>query len=172
MKCIVINDGSQDLTLEVISSIPDSRIQVYSYPNSGLAASRNRGIVRAVGEYIAFIDADDLWTSDKLEAQLHALKANPDAAVAYSWTDYIDESGQFLRRGSHITVNGNIYPDLLVLDFLENGSNPLIRKQAFVECGNFDESLTAAEDWDLLLRLASRYHFICVDFSPNFISNI
>lgn len=170
-EIIVINDGSQDLTLEVISEIKDNRIQVHSYPNAGLAASRNRGITSAKGEYIAFIDADDLWTSDKLEAQLHALQTNPDAAVAYSWTDYIDESSQFLRRGSHITVNGNIYPHLLVIDFLENGSNPLIRRQAFVEVGNFDESLTAAEDWDLLLRLASRYHFICVP-SPQILYRI
>lgn len=161
-ELIVINDGSQDATEEVLLTIKDNRIQVYSYPNAGLAASRNRGIVHAIGEYIAFIDADDLWTSDKLEAQFNALKTHPDAAVAYSWTDYIDEFSQFLRRGSHITVNGDVYAHLLVIDFLENGSNPLIKKQAFVEIGNFDESLTAAEDWDLLLRLASRYHFICV----------
>jgi len=170
-ELIIINDGSQDLTLEAILSIKDNRIQVYSYPNAGLAASRNRGIVHAAGEYIAFIDADDLWTPEKLEAQLHALQTHPDAAVAYSWTDYIDEYSQFLRRGSHITVNGNIYSHLLVIDFLENGSNPLIRKQAFVEVGNFDESLTAAEDWDLLLRVASRYHFVCVP-SPQILYRI
>lgn len=161
-EIIVINDGSQDATIEIISSIKDERIQVYSYPNAGLAASRNRGIVCAAGEYIAFIDADDIWTSDKLEAQFNALQTNPNAAVAYSWTDYIDEYSQFLRKGSHITVNGDIYPHLLVIDFLENGSNPLILKQAFAEVGNFDESLTAAEDWDILLRLARRYHFVCV----------
>lgn len=163
-ELIIINDGSQDLTLEVISSIKDNRIQVYTYSNAGLAASRNRGINHATGDYIAFIDADDLWTSDKLEAQFHALKANPNAAVAYSWTDYIDENSQFLGKGSHVTVNGNIYPHLLLTDLLENGSNPLIRKQAFVEVGNFDESLGAAEDWDMFLRLASRYHFIAVSY--------
>lgn len=162
-ELIIINDGCQDLTVEVISSIQDSRIQVYSYPNAGLAASRNRGINHATGEYITFIDADDLWTPDKLESQFNALKNHPEAAVAYSWTDYIDQSSQFLRRGSHITLNGNIYPHLLVLDFLENGSNPLIRSQAFVEVGYFDESLKAAEDWDMLLRLASHYHlYVCL----------
>jgi glycosyltransferase involved in cell wall biosynthesis len=170
-EIIIINDGCQDATVEIVSNIQDSRIQVYSYPNAGLAASRNRGINHASSEYIAFIDADDLWTPDKLEAQLNSLKANPDAAVAYSWTDYIDQSSQFLRRGSHITVNGDIYPHLLVIDFLENGSNPLIRKQAFVEVGNFDESLTAAEDWDLLLRLARRYPFVCVP-SPQILYRI
>lgn len=170
-ELIVINDGSQDLTLEVISSIKDSRIQVYSYPNAGLSASRNRGIVKSTGEYISFIDADDLWTSDKLESQLKALKNYPETAVAYSWTDYIDENSQFLGKGSHITVNGNIYPHLLLTDILENGSNPLICKQAFLEVGNFDESLHAAEDWDMFLRLASRYHFVAVS-SPQVLYRI
>ncbi len=170
-ELIIINDGSQDKTLEVISRIKDSRIQVYSYLNAGLAASRNRGITRATSEYIAFIDADDIWTSDKLEAQFNALQANPDAAVAYSWTDYIDEHSKFLRRGSHLAINGDILPQLLVMDFLENGSNPLIRKQAFIEVGNFDESLTAAEDWDMLLRLARRYHFVAVP-SPQILYRI
>jgi len=170
-ELIVINDGSQDLTVEVVEKIQDSRIQVYSYPNAGLAASRNRGIERSTGEYIAFIDADDLWTPDKLEAQFNALKSHPEAAVAYSWTDYIDEYSQFLGKGGHTTVNGNIYPHLLLTDLLENGSNPLIRKQAFIEVGNFDESLSAAEDWDMLLRLAIRYHFIAVS-SPQVLYRI
>ena len=170
-ELLVINDGSQDLTVEVVEKIQDSRIQVYSYPNAGLAASRNRGIDRSTGEYIAFIDADDLWTPDKLEAQFNALKSHPEAAVAYSWTDYIDEYSQFLGKGGHITVNGNIYPHLLLTDLLENGSNPLIRKQAFIEVGNFDESLSAAEDWDMLLRLAIRYHFIAVS-SPQVLYRI
>jgi len=170
-ELLVINDGSQDLTVEVVEKIQDSRIQVYSYPNAGLAASRNRGIDRSTGEYIAFIDADDMWTPDKLEAQFNALKSHPEAAVAYSWTDYIDEYSQFLGKGGHITVNGNIYPHLLLTDLLENGSNPLIRKQAFIEVGNFDESLRAAEDWDMLLRLAIRYHFIAVS-SPQVLYRI
>ena len=162
LELIVINDGSQDSTLEVISLIKDPRINVFSYPNAGQAASRNRGLARACGEYIAFIDADDLWTADKLEAQLTALQENPQAAVAYSWSDYINESGQFLRKGSHITINGNAYAKLLLLDFLDNGSNPLIRTQALTEVGIFDVSLTPAEDWDMWLRLASCYEFVAV----------
>jgi glycosyltransferase involved in cell wall biosynthesis len=159
---IVVNDGCQDSTLEVVSSILDPRLKVLSYPNGGLAAARNRGISQAVGEYISFIDADDLWTSDKLEAQFKALQANPQAAVAYSWTDWIDESGQFLRPGGHITVNGDVYAKLLLRDFVESGSNPLIRKQALAEVGGFDESLAAVEDWDMWLRLAAHYEFVCV----------
>jgi GT2 family glycosyltransferase len=161
-ELIVINDGSQDSTLEVVSRIVDSRLKVFSYANAGLAATRNRGISHAIGEYISFIDADDFWTSDKLEAQFKALQANPQAAVAYSWTDWIDESGQFLRSGGHITVNGDVYAKLLLRDFIESGSNPLIRKHALAEVGGFDESLAAVEDWDMWLRLAAQYEFVCV----------
>ncbi len=162
LELLIINDGSQDSTLEIISTIQDSRIQVFSYPNAGLAASRNRGIKHATTDYISFIDADDLWTPDKLELQFNALQENPQAAVAYSWTDYIDDSSQYLRRGSHITANGDVYAKLLVIDFLENGSNALIRKQALIDVGSFDESLPAAEDWDIFLKLAANYPFVAV----------
>ncbi len=161
-ELIVINDGSQDSTLEIVSCIQDSRMKVLSYPNAGLAASRNRGISHAVGEYISFIDDDDLWTPDKLEAQLKVLQDNPEAAVAYSWTDYIDESSKFLRRGGYSTASGDVLAKLLVVDFLENGSNALIRRQALIEIGGFDESLPAAEDWDIFLRLAACYPFVAV----------
>jgi glycosyltransferase involved in cell wall biosynthesis len=161
-ELIISNDGSQDDTLKVVSNIPDSRIKVFSYSNAGLSTSRNRGIFQATGEYIAFIDADDLWTPDKLAEQLKVLQNNPQAAVAYSWTDSIDESGQFFRVGGHRTVNGNVLTRLILNDFIESGSNPLIRKQALIEVGGFDESLTHSEDWDMWLRLAARYHFIAV----------
>jgi glycosyltransferase involved in cell wall biosynthesis len=162
LELIVINDGSQDSTLKIVSSILDPRLKVFSYPNAGLAATRNRGVSHASGEYISFIDADDLWTPDKLEAQFKALQGNPQAAVAYSWTDWIDESGQFLRPGGHISVNGDVFATLLLRDFVESGSNPLIRAEALAEVGGFDESLPAVEDWDMWLRLAARYEFVCV----------
>jgi len=162
LELIVINDGSQDSTLKIVSSILDPRLKVFSYPNAGLAATRNRGVSHASGEYISFIDADDLWTPDKLEAQFKALQVNPQAAVAYSWTDWIDESGQFLRPGGHISVNGDVFATLLVRDFVESGSNPLIRTEALAEVGGFDESLPAVEDWDMWLRLAAGYEFVCV----------
>lgn len=163
-EVIVINDGSQDTTLEIVANIADPRLKVFSYPNAGQAASRNRGLSQARGEFIAFLDADDLWTSDKLEAQLRVLQENPQAAVAYSWSDCIDESGNFLREASHRTVNGDVYAKLLLTDFLDNGSNPLIRRQAITEVGGFDESLLPAEDWDMWLRLAARYHFVAVPY--------
>jgi glycosyltransferase involved in cell wall biosynthesis len=163
-ELIIINDGSQDSTLEIVSTIQDPRVKVYSYSNAGLSATRNRGISLAKGEYISFIDADDLWTVDKLESQLKALQENPKAAVAYSWTEHIDESSQFLRSGPKAAFNGDVYAKLFLEDFIGNGSNPLIRAQAFDEVGNFDESLLAVEDWDMWLRLAACYHFVAVPY--------
>jgi glycosyltransferase involved in cell wall biosynthesis len=161
-ELIIIDDGSQDSTVKIIKEMKSSRIRIFSYDNGGLALSRNRGVHHAQGEYISFLDADDLWTSDKLEAQLQALQENPEAAVAYSWTDYIDQSSQFLHSGRHITINGNVYQHLLVNNFLENGSNPLIRKQALNQVGGFDSSINSVADWDMWLRLAARYQFVAV----------
>lgn len=161
-ELIVINDGSTDSTVDIVGNIKDNRIQVFSYSNAGVSASRNRGMSHASGELIAFLDADDLWTPDKLQKQLKALQNKEKAGVAYSWTDYIDESGNFLHSGDHITVNGDVYEQLLFNNFVANGSNPLIRRSALLDVGEFDPSLTHGEDWDLWLSLAARYHFVAV----------
>ena len=161
-ELIVINDGSIDSTLDILSKFQDSRIKVFSYPNAGLSASRNRGIKHGCGELISFIDADDLWTNDKLNAQLNSLRENPDAAVSYSWTDFIDMSGNLLGIGVRHTANGYVFPDLLKFFFIGSGSNALIYRHVFDEVGGFDETLTSAEDLDMFLRIAARYHFSVV----------
>jgi len=161
-ELIVVNDGSQDTTLEIIIQIKDPRLKVFSYSNAGVSATRNRGISQATGKYISFLDSDDLWTSDKLESQLKALQANPQAGVAYSWTNYIDESGKFLYSGNKVVLNGNVYEQLLLQNFIESGSNVLIRREALNQVGGFDESLFGPEDWDLLIRLAAKYDFVVV----------
>jgi len=161
-ELIIVNDGSLDNTLEVVGQFQDDRIQVFSYPNARQATSRNRGIAKSTGEYLSFLDADDLWSPDKLAAQYQALQSHPQAGVAYSWTNCIDSQGNFVRRGSHTSVQGNVYAALLLVDFIESGSNPLVRRSLLEQVGGFDPDLGAAEDWDLWIRLAAQTEFVPV----------
>lgn len=162
LEVIIIDDGSTDTTVEILQKISDSRLKVFSYPNAGIAASRNRGLSHARGQYIAPLDADDIWKPEKLEAQLEALQSSSDAAVAYCWSDCIDKSGRWLRPGGHPSLSGYVLPNLLISDILENGSNPLIEHQALIKVGKYDESLPAGQDWDMSIRLAFHYHFVLV----------
>ena len=161
-ELIVINDGSTDKTAAIVQSILDPRIKLFSYKNGGLPVARNRGIARAKGKFIAFLDADDLWIADKLESQLQALENCPKAAVAYSLTDYINEAGQVIKKGKHKIVDGNVLEELLIDNFIESGSNPLIRKQALEKVGGFDASINTAADWEMWLRLAEQFDFVAV----------
>ena len=167
IEIIVINDGSSDGTLAILETVNDPRLKVYSYPNGGLPAARNRGIALAKGEYLSFIDADDLWTPDKLEKQLAALQKNPRASVAYSWNAVMLELEDNLSQmnffsGKKVAFTGDVYTKLLVHNFIGNGSNLLIKKEAIDSVGNFDPSFKSCEDWDYYLRLAAKYHFAVV----------
>lgn len=162
IEIIIINDGSTDQTLNIVQNFTDPRIKVFSYENGGLPVARNRGIDRATGEFISFIDADDLWTPDKLEKQLASLKANSKAAVAYSWTQTIDRQGNLLHRYNSIFLEGDVYSELLVNNFIGNGSNILVRQEAISTVGKFDPKLKSCEDWDFYIRLAAKYHFVVV----------
>jgi len=161
-ELLLVNDGSTDGTAALLAGQSDPRLRVISHRNAGVSASRNRGVAEARGEFVAFLDGDDLWTPDKLQAQVAALQGAPDAALVYSWTDLIDEAGRVIQRGSHVVANGRVYPLLASRNFLDCGSTPLIRRSALIEAGPFDETLKGGEDWDLWLRLATRHAFVCL----------
>ena len=161
-ELIIINAESTDATLSIISQIKDERIKVFSFNKANVAVNRNRGIKQATGDYITFLDADDLWTSDKLAAQYTALQQNPQAGVAYSWTNCIDENGKFISKTSRVNWNGDVYSKFLLDDFIGNGSNVMIRKKVLIEVGGFDRLLTNAQDTDMWLKLSAITNFICV----------
>ncbi|MFB2836318.1 glycosyltransferase family 2 protein [Floridanema evergladense] len=162
-EIIAVNDDSKDSTLDILATIKDPRLKVFSYPNRGLTVNRNRGLALAQGEFIAFLDHDDLWTADKLELQLKALQENPQAAVAYSWVDLIDESSQFIRSCPHFKDRRNVYERVLTDFIVVAISNPLIRKSALEKVGYLDESLFGPDDLDLFLRLAEHFEFEVVE---------
>lgn len=162
LEIIVVNDGSTDRTLEVLQQISDPRLKVFSYENSGVSVSRNRGIAQATGQYIALLDSDDLWTPDKLESQLTALQQNSKAGVAYSWTYFMFENEKLSFVENSHYCEGNVYADLLLANFLHSGSNPLIRKEAVESIGLFDPAIKSVEDWDYYIRLAKKWDFVLV----------
>jgi len=169
-EIIVIDDGSTDATVATVEAIDDPRIQIFSYPNAGQGESRNRGASHATGEFFAFLDADDLWTPDKLERMVKAIgdthrseHPGQPAAVAYSWVDWVDETGQFLQRGCATTRNGYVYEQLLLSDFIAGGSNLMVWRGAFFQVGGFNPSYPPAEDRDLWLRLAEKFHFVAIE---------
>lgn len=161
-ELIIINDGSTDNTLQVIEGVRDPRIQVFSYENGGLPEARNRGIARATGELITFIDADDLWTQDKLECQVTALQQNPEAGLAYSWTCFMDSEGKSFSQDLPCYIEGNVYAQLLVGNFITSGSNVMLRASAIESAGLFDRTLKSIEDWEYWLRVAAKWPFVVV----------
>ncbi|MEM8830638.1 MAG: glycosyltransferase family A protein [Cyanobacteria bacterium P01_G01_bin.19] len=163
-ELIVVNDGSTDNTLEVLQQIVELRLKIISAPNGGVSAARNLGMAQARGQYIAFLDADDLWVADKLELQLEALEQNPNAIVAYSWTCFMDEQqdGYVYHPSPPYQYAGDVYPQLLQRDFIHSGSNTLVRKSALDRVGGFDSRCDICEDWDMWVRLAAIGGFVVV----------
>jgi Glycosyltransferases involved in cell wall biogenesis len=163
-EIIVIDDGSVDSTFSIASSILDPRIRLYkNLKNKGISYARNRGIELARGDYLSFLDSDDLWTDDKLAAQLSALTNRCDADVAYSWFQYIDESEAYLSFIPKKDVScEDALEEVLRGNFLGCGSNILIRRKVVQEMDGFNTNLRHCADWEYYSRLAHRYKFVVV----------
>jgi glycosyltransferase involved in cell wall biosynthesis len=164
LEIIVIDDGSTDKTCEYVQAIDDKRIKLFAYENGGVAKARNRGISHVQGEYIAFLDHDDLWTPDKLEAQITALSKSLDAGVAYSWTVsmYSEEEPVRYRQLDKVYFEGNVYAQLLLSNFIASGSNILVRTKAVKSIGDFDPTPISNEDLDFYIRLATKWNFVLI----------
>lgn len=159
-EVIVVNDGSTDNTQEWVSQIEDSRVKLVSQENRGLAGARNRGIEESQGKYLAFLDADDLWSPTKLAQQFQVLDNHPEIGVVYTWVAYVDEQGKSTGRIVQNQQEGHIWQKLTESNLVECGSVAMVRRECFDRCGVFDRNLGSfVEDWDMWLRIANYYQF-------------
>lgn len=142
----------------------DARVRYVQHSrNLGGAAARNTGISDARGDFVAFLDDDDEWHPGKLQAQLEAFdRAGPNVGVVYSGIEAIDAS----TGTSHVTRpsrQGALYPQILARNHIGSTSCLLCRRNLLFQIGLFDESLAAAQDYDLFIRLARVSDFAHVD---------
>ena len=153
IECIVVDDGSTDATGQVIEGY-GNRVRPLAQENTGVSAARNLGIAEAVGEFVAFLDADDVWAPEKLERQLVPLRARPDIVFSYGGIELVDAQ---LRSLGAVPA----YPQQEALErtlTLRPGGfhlamTGIARKEAVVHLGGFDTRLSTCADADLALRL-------------------
>lgn len=161
-QLIVVDDGSTDATHAALAPYSDRLTYIYQ-ENQERSAARNTGLRVATGEYVAFLDADDTWYSDKLERQVSVLAEHPEVVLVYGQAIYMDVDGNDASfRGQHVC--GHVAPALQMEDLSRalisgnvvygGGSMPLVRRSALASAGWFDESLCYPEDWDLWARLS------------------
>ncbi len=162
-ELLIVDDGSSDGTRDWVFQQHDSRIRMVQKPNGGLAAARNTGINTTQGEYIAFLDADDLWEPTKLERQVACLDARPEVGLVHTAIRYIDEQGREINRVLGVQGDGAVWKEVVVHNPVRCGSTPLVRRECFEVVGVFDPTLTFSEDWDMWLRIASSYHFATIN---------
>ncbi len=161
-EVLIINDGSSDHIVEWAAQVTDPQVSIISQQNQGVSAARNTGIAQAQGEYIAFLDADDLWEPTKLEKQVGCLEANPSVGLVYTWTALIDQFGQPTRRVWTSHIEGNVWEHIVVDDMISNGSSPMVRRRCFETAGVFDPNINSSEDRDMWIRIAVNYPFAVV----------
>jgi glycosyltransferase involved in cell wall biosynthesis len=150
-ELIVIEDGSTDGTSEHLMRLGKS-IRIERIEHSGPAAARNRGVALALAPLIAFLDSDDLWAPTKLERQLAFMRANPACAILQTDEIWI-RNGRRVNPGvRHRKRAGDIFIDSL-RTCLISMSATMMRTDLFRSLGGFDEIMTAAEDYDLWLRI-------------------
>jgi glycosyltransferase involved in cell wall biosynthesis len=163
IEIIVINDGSIDQTRHKVEQLHNDKIRLFNINNSGAAGARNYGIEQAKGEWIAFLDADDIWLPEKLETQLQYCKGANWSHTDFFYTGYVYEDKTL---GSSLTkkYGGNIFEALLQDNFV--GTSDVIVKKAIVQkLGGFDPQYRYLEDWDLWLKIAAD-HEICYCDKP------
>ncbi|MEA3280359.1 MAG: glycosyltransferase [Thermodesulfobacteriota bacterium] len=160
-ELIVVDDGSTDNTRDILDAYKND-IKVLRHNNKGVSAARNRGIALASGRFVAFLDSDDLWLPDKLSMQVDFFNSNKDALICQTEEIWIRNNVRVNPKKRHKKLSGMIFEPSLCLCMV-SPSAVMIKRELFEAVGLFDESLPACEDYDLWLRISSRYPVYLID---------
>src|ERR1044071_5647779 len=156
-EIVVIDDGSIDATRQVVEEFADQGIKFIQQQNMGVSAARNKGIRETTGEYIAFLDADDMWLENKTRSQVDYLTAHPEAALVSGVARLWDPVKGTMRVNGQVPRNADaLRKELLVSNVLGNPSMVMIRRSALQVAGLFNEDIRWGQDWDLWQRLVER----------------
>jgi len=154
-ELIIVDDGSTDATRESVTTY-ENRLRYFCQPNAGASAARNLGIQNARGKYITFLDSDDLWQPKKLTRQIEWMNAHPEIMLCYTDEIWIRRGVRVNQKKIHAKTGGWIYP-LCLPRCIISPSSVLMRRELVEAVGVFDEQLPICEDYDLWLRVASRF---------------
>jgi O-antigen biosynthesis protein len=168
IEILAINDGSTDNSQAIIDKYVNQYpkiMRAFSQSNRGVAAARNRGISEAKGEYISFLDQDDIWYNNKLSQQADALMKNPDVGLVTCSFQIIDFEGKQVPDMRYPVLQHsdcNVKNEMLIKNVIGPPCCVLVRKECFSKVGSFDQSLAGPEDRDMWLRICKEYafHFI------------
>jgi len=158
-EIIVVNDGSSDKSYKKIEpyiNLPN--VKYLEQENKGVAEARNTGIKNSSGEFIAFLDQDDLWLPEKLELEVDYLLRNPDVGLVHSNMSYINEEGKPIQSDFDFPsrIAGKCFGELFIKNMVAI-LTVLLRRDCFDKAGLFNEQFSGVDDYDLLLRV-SRYY--------------
>ncbi len=163
-ELLIIDDGGQDNSIDVCRAFVDPRIRIITQENRGLAGARNTGIRNARGEFIAFLDSDDIWHREKLARHVAHLRQATDVGVSYSGARLIDDVGRPMGVEQKPRLRNVAPEDIFRRNPISNGSTPVIRRAVFDDIGHasfrpgetnwFDESFRQSEDIECWMRIA------------------
>lgn len=163
IEILVIDDGSTDSTASIVKSFQNPKIHYHYKKNSGVADTRNYGARLAKGEYLGFLDADDLFSPENVEKKIKALELHPETNVAYSaMLRFSKEKGDLDLVESHLGKGDETLEHILHFKSNVCPSQMIVRKKAFDDVGGYDTRLSTSADWDLAIRLAAKggFHYL------------